>query len=93
LSTQYVDEEAVANFDALQALVRSIRNVRAEYNVELGRKVPAIIIASPQFQAALQQEGDIVSKLATLDPAAVQVSNTPVDLGLTRGEVPGEVAW
>jgi hypothetical protein len=31
--------------------------------------VPAIIIASPQFQAALQQEGDIVSKLATLDPA------------------------
>lgn len=73
---QFVDEEAVVNFDALQALVRSIRNVRAEYNVELGRKVPAIIIASPQFQAALQQEGDIVSKLATLDPEAVQVVGT-----------------
>jgi hypothetical protein len=36
---QFVDEEAVANFTALQALVGAIRNVRAEYNVELGRKV------------------------------------------------------
>lgn len=31
-------------------LVRSIRNVRAEYNVELGRKIPGTVIASPAFR-------------------------------------------
>ena len=38
-----VDAAAVQQFEALQAVVRSIRNARAEYGVELGRKIPATI--------------------------------------------------
>jgi len=70
---QFVDHEAVNNFDALQMLVRSIRNVRAEYNVELGRKIPGTVIASPAFRQALEQEGSIVAKLASLDDSQLTV--------------------
>ena len=38
-----VDGSAVQQFEALQAVVRSIRNARAEYGVELGRKIPATV--------------------------------------------------
>ena len=38
-----VDAHAVQQFGALQSVVRSIRNARAEYSVELGRKIPATI--------------------------------------------------
>lgn len=38
-----VDTGALQQFEALQSVVRSIRNARAEYGVELGRKIPATI--------------------------------------------------
>ena len=38
-----VDSNAVQQFEALQSVVRAIRNARAEYGVELGRKIPATI--------------------------------------------------
>lgn len=38
-----VDTAGAQQFEALQAVVRSIRNARAEYGVELGRKIPATI--------------------------------------------------
>ena len=41
-----VDKAAVEQFEALQAVTRAIRNARAEYGVELGRKIPATICVS-----------------------------------------------
>lgn len=41
-----VDKEALAHFEALQAVTRAIRNARAEYGVELGRKIPATVCVS-----------------------------------------------
>lgn len=41
-----VDQEAIEQFEALQAVVRAIRNARAEYGVELGRKIPATVCVS-----------------------------------------------
>ena len=38
-----VDTQALQHFQDLQSVVRSIRNARAEYGVELGRKIPATI--------------------------------------------------
>jgi valyl-tRNA synthetase len=38
-----VDTTATARFEALQALVRSIRNARAEYKVEPARKIAASV--------------------------------------------------
>ena len=49
-----IDSEAVQHFEALQAVVRSIRNARAEYGVELGRKIPATIcVATDSIRSAL----------------------------------------
>ena len=46
-----VDPQALEQFGSLQATVRSIRNARAEYGVELARKVPATLqVASPQLR-------------------------------------------
>ena len=39
-----VDEAALEQFGALQAVVKAIRNARAEYGVELGRKVAATVL-------------------------------------------------
>ena len=46
-----VDPQALEYFGSLQATVRSIRNARAEYGVELARKVPATLqVASPELR-------------------------------------------
>ncbi len=46
-----VDPQALEHFGSLQATVRSIRNARAEYGVELARKVPATLqVASPELR-------------------------------------------
>ena len=39
-----VDEAALEQFNTLQAVVKAVRNARAEYGVELGRKVAATIL-------------------------------------------------
>jgi len=37
------DTTAIAGFKSIQSLVRAIRNARAEYNVEAGKKIGALI--------------------------------------------------
>ena len=57
---------------ALQEVVSAIRNARAEYGVELGRKIPAqIVIADKELSAALQAEMLVLCSLAKLDEAQV----------------------
>ena len=41
-----VDQNALAAFASLQALVRALRNARAEHRVEPGRKIAALIVLS-----------------------------------------------
>jgi valyl-tRNA synthetase len=38
-----IDAAATAQFETLQAVIRAVRNARAEYGVELGRKIAATI--------------------------------------------------
>ena len=38
------DSQAASQFAALQAVVRAVRNARAEYGVELGRKIAATVL-------------------------------------------------
>ena len=57
---------------ALQEVVSAIRNARAEYVVELGRKIPAqTVIANDELRAALQAEMPVLCSLAKLDEAQV----------------------
>ncbi len=59
------DPQADDAFGRLQEIVRSIRNVRSEYNVEPGRRIPSIISAA-EHEALLQQELPLLASLARL---------------------------
>jgi valyl-tRNA synthetase len=59
------DNRADDSFGRLQEIVRAIRNVRSEYNVEPGRRIPASISAGEHMHA-LQQEAPLLASLARL---------------------------
>ena len=65
------DDDAVSRFECFQALTRSIRNARAEYNVEPGKRISAVIIASGSIRADLEKEARSLVALAKLDPDQV----------------------
>lgn len=55
---------------ALQATVGAIRNARAEYSVELGRRIAArLAVGQADLRAALAAELDVLCNLAKLDRA------------------------
>ena len=57
---------------ALQEVVSSVRNARAEYGVELGRRIPAqLIVADAELSSALQAEMPVLCSLAKIDEAQV----------------------
>ena len=67
------DQESVATFECFQALTRSIRNARAEYNVEQGKKIGATVVASGALREAIEAEVKSLIMLAKLDPEQVAV--------------------
>lgn len=69
-----VDEEAIRAFGSIQALVRTVRNARAEYNVEPGKKIGAVVVA-PTGLARANIEGEIaaVSLLGRIDSSELRV--------------------
>jgi len=66
-----VDDGALATFGSMQDLVRSIRNARAEYRVEPGKKIAATVLASGDLAHALEAEADALAFLARVDAAAL----------------------
>ena len=67
------DDNAVAQFECFQALTRRIRNARAEYNVEPGKRISAIVIASGALKEEIEKEVKSLVALAKLDPDQVFV--------------------
>jgi len=82
-----VDAEAVSTFGSIQSLVRSVRNARAEYNVEPAKKIAAYIVSSsPDMMAALRAERAAISLLGRIDDAGLQLvapGEVPSSLGQT----------
>ena len=67
-----VDAAAVEVFEVLMAAVRSVRNARAEYNVEPARRVPAVFVAADDtLRGALSREVATLAMLARLQPGNV----------------------
>jgi len=62
-----VDEEAEERMALLMDLIRGIRNVRAEYDVEPGKRIPAFFAAGP-WANLLREQRDILTRLARIDP-------------------------
>jgi len=66
-------DASVSTFECFQALTRSIRNARAEYNVEQGKKISATIIASGSLYDEITAELKSLVLLTKLDPDQVAV--------------------
>ena len=66
-------EDAVSTFECFQALTRTIRNARAEYNVEPGKRVSALVVASGDLRKELEKEIKSLVALAKLDPDKVSI--------------------
>jgi valyl-tRNA synthetase len=78
-SALVTDKDAVATFECFQALTRSIRNARAEYNVEQGKKISATIVASGHLKEAIEAEVKSLVMLAKLDPDQVSIVDSGSD--------------
>ncbi|MFN3762745.1 MAG: class I tRNA ligase family protein, partial [Anaerolineae bacterium] len=68
-----VDERAEEEMELLMGLIRGIRNVRAEYSVEPGKRIPALFAAG-EWADLLRQERAVLCTLAKLDPEGVTVA-------------------
>ncbi|HID85975.1 MAG TPA: valine--tRNA ligase, partial [Anaerolineae bacterium] len=63
-----IDAEAEAEMALIMELVRAIRNARADYEVEPGRRIAAIIAANGR-RDLLAAQADVIATLARVDPA------------------------
>jgi valyl-tRNA synthetase len=64
-------DKAVSQFECFQALTRKIRNARAEYNVEPGQRISAVVVASGDMLQVFRKEVKSLVALARLDPDQV----------------------
>jgi valyl-tRNA synthetase len=69
------DDEAERQMGLIMDLVRGIRNARAEFNVEAGKRIEAIVVAGDNLGVAESQAG-ILASLARLDPARLRVERS-----------------
>lgn len=72
-------DEAVVAFECFQATTRSIRNARAEYNVEQGKRIPAVVVAPDSLKGEIEKELKSLVALARLDPDEVTVVTSGSD--------------
>eukprot|EP00186_Timspurckia_oligopyrenoides_P002027 CAMPEP_0182452124 /NCGR_PEP_ID=MMETSP1172-20130603/44084_1 /TAXON_ID=708627 /ORGANISM="Timspurckia oligopyrenoides, Strain CCMP3278" /LENGTH=723 /DNA_ID=CAMNT_0024649941 /DNA_START=1 /DNA_END=2172 /DNA_ORIENTATION=- len=73
-NTGFVDEPALRAFGRLQALVRSIRNVRAEYQVEPAKRIAATVVTLSEHEAnTIHTEAGMLNLLARIDINALNV--------------------
>lgn len=72
-------DKAVSQFECFQSLTRKIRNARAEYNVEPGQRISAIVIANGEILDVLRKEVKSLVALARLDPDQVFIFQADSD--------------
>ncbi|MCX7839259.1 MAG: class I tRNA ligase family protein, partial [Anaerolineae bacterium] len=68
----FFDARAEKDFALVMEIIRAIRNARAEFNVEAGKRIPAIISAGAA-RALIESQRDIITQLARLDPDALHI--------------------
>jgi valyl-tRNA synthetase len=67
------EAKAIADFTLVMDLVRSIRNLRSEKNIDPKHKIPAILTAG-EFTSTLQQQSGTIAALARLDGEKLEIS-------------------
>lgn len=66
-SQALINDEAEANMSIIIEIIRAIRNIRSEYDVEPGKKIAALIAAGEEHFDMLAKHIEIVTALARLD--------------------------
>jgi valyl-tRNA synthetase len=78
LSFEGWEETAVDDFTLIQEMIRAIRNVRAEYKVQLGQKIPCIISAGSKIDLVESQRQVFIS-LAGVNPTSLKIVKEPLE--------------
>jgi valyl-tRNA synthetase len=68
------DEAAEAEMESLMAIVRAVRNARADYDVKPGHPIPALISAGER-EGLVRAQAEVLCTLARLDPAQLTVGS------------------
>ncbi|MBR6755474.1 MAG: valine--tRNA ligase [Peptococcaceae bacterium] len=72
---ELISAEIEQQMDIVMEIIRSIRNMRSEMNVPLGKKADAIIVANKEeFMPLLEQTASYITLLGTLENLELQVS-------------------
>ena len=72
------EDVAVDDFTLIQDMIRAIRNVRAEYQVQLGQKIPCVISAGSKIDLIDSQRQVFIS-LAGVDPTSLDIMTAPLE--------------
>lgn len=67
------NKSAVNQFESFQTLTRKIRNARAEYNVEQGKRISAVVVADGEMLQMIRKEAKSLVALARLDPDQLSI--------------------
>ena len=67
-----VNEDAEAAMTAVMETIKAIRNMRAEVNAAPGKKAPAILLADDKQKPILEENGEYIKRLGTVDTLTVE---------------------
>jgi valyl-tRNA synthetase len=70
------DSQAERAFELVQELARGIRNVRAEYDVPPGKRIPALVSLG-DFALDASEASSLLAALARLDPETLRIEAAP----------------
>ncbi|KAK8953365.1 Valine--tRNA ligase [Platanthera guangdongensis] len=73
------DEKSMKRFENLQALIRAIRNARAEYSVEPAKRISASIVGNAEVLGYVSSEKQVLALLSRLDIKNVHFIHSPPD--------------
>ena len=85
------ESQVSSDFDLVEEVIRSIRNIRAEKNVKPGKRIAARLAAGEKTDLFHQQK-NLISALALVDPEQFEISTslppkTEDEIGLAVGSV------
>ncbi len=87
---RFLDARAERDFALVMEIVRAIRNARAEFNVEPGKRIPAVIAAG-RARRLLESQCETIAALARLEPAqfaiAAKAEKPAPSLALVVGKI------
>ncbi|MEW6285815.1 MAG: valine--tRNA ligase [Chloroflexota bacterium] len=72
------EEAKIADFELIQEIVRSIRNLRAEKNVPVSKKLAATIVGGAKTEL-LKSQADVIASLAGLDLSQITIYQSLTD--------------